>query len=455
MSDVALKSSTTLEINETTTACPDSAPGPARRGDRELLEEYASTRRDEVFAELVNRHGSWVYSSALRQVGNPAAAKDIAQAVFIILARKAATLRRETVLSGWLFRAVRFAAADVLRSESRRLKREQEAAATQLNDSTDASGAAWQQMAPSLDEALARLGAKDRHAVLLRFFEKKSFGEIGLVLGGNENSSRVRVVRALEKLRGFFHRRGVVISAVALSGALLSHAVQAAPPALVSSLAAYATAAGCVEAVLQRLLWRRLLRLGAAVMVLLFLIGGTTLAFRRRQAVQAAELAEAARSVRNLMIAMETAYTANDTNGFVALIHFRDAQEEQLGPVLADYVTAQSLFRQEMQRAFNVRRRTFDITFHELMWQQPEPSYIRSDRVSTNIMVARYPVRFVKAGDTWKWDLLEGLSPEMRRQRAAVLRHKTAVLNKLTGQIREGAVTNVVEILETVQSAKP
>lgn len=448
-SNYVLKTLTVVE-NDVDSAI-ELAPALAERSDGELLQEYASTRGDDTFAQLVNRHAPWVYSSALRQVGSPAAAQDITQAVFIILARKAATLRRETVLSGWLFRAVRYAAVDALRSEARRLKREQEAVAIQLDNSRDASEADWEHIAPLLDEALAGLGAKDRHAVLLRFFERKSFGEIGATLGGNENSARVRVVRAVEKLRGSFRRRGVVVSAGALSGVLLSHAVQAAPPALISSLAEYATSAGFVEAVLQRLLWRRVVRVGAVIAVFLFLTGGATLTVRQRQAAQTA----AVRSVRNLMIALETAYTANDANGFLGLINFRDAQEEQLGPVLADYVRAQSLFRQEMQRAFNVRRRTFDATFREIMWQPPEPTYVRSDRVSTNIMVAKYPIRFVKTGGAWKWDLFDGLSPELRAQRVAILRHKTAVLDKLTGQIQQGATTNVVEILEAVQSAKP
>jgi hypothetical protein len=279
--------------------------------------------------------------------------------------------------------------------------REQEAAQMQLTDSIDDTASEWEQFAPLLDEALSALGTKDRHAILLRFFEKKSFGEIGKTLGGNENSARVRVVRAVDKLRGFFRGRGVAVSAATLSAALLSNAVQAAPPALASALANGATAASLTEGLLRRLLWRRFVQIGAAVLLFLLLGGGATLLVRQRQLAQAARVADVQRSIRNLMIAMETTYTSNDPNGFLALIHFRNAQEEQLGPVLADYVRAQSLFRQEMQRAFNVRRRTFDVTFSELFWQPRQPSYIGPDRVSTNMLVARYPVRFVKAGGAW------------------------------------------------------
>jgi len=460
-SDCVLKSLTVQENDIDSASREELAPAVTARSDGELLQEYGSTRCDDVFAQIVNRHAPWVYSSALRQVGSPTAAQDITQAVFIILARKAATLRRETVLSGWLFRAARYAAVDVLRSESRRLKREQEAVAMQLDNRCETPEAGWEQVAPLLDEALAGLGAKDRHAVLLRFFEKKSFGEIGETLGGNENSARVRVVRAVEKLRVFFRKRGVVVSAVALSGALLTNVVQAMPSSLVLSWTGSATATGPVvalmESTIQRLLWRRVVRIGAAIVMLLLLIGAATLVVRQRQAARAAELAEAGRSVRNLMIAIDRTYTLNDPNGFVALIHFRDRQETEFGPVLADYVRAQLLFRREMQRAFNVRQRTFNVTFRELCFLQPPepPTYIRSDSAATNIMMAKYPVRFVKAAGAWKWDLFDGLSREECEQRIAFLRHKTVVLDKLAGQVREGTATNVVEILETVRSAMP
>src|SRR5438874_12867688 len=88
-------------------------------GDQELLREYAATGAETAFARLVDRHVDLVYSVAFRQTGNHAMAQDVAQAVFTILARKAGSLRRETVLAGWLFRAVRYAARDAREIEGR------------------------------------------------------------------------------------------------------------------------------------------------------------------------------------------------------------------------------------------------------------------------------------------------------------------------------------------------
>src|SRR3954470_9077942 len=426
-------------------------------GDQDLLREYAAMGAEAAFARLVERHVDLVYSAAFRQTSNHAMAQDVTQAVFTILARKAPSLRRETILAGWLFRAVRYAALDARKIDARRQAREQEAAQMQFTDSIDDTGGDWEEFAPLLDEALAALAARDRHAILLRFFEKKSFGEIGETLGANENSARVRLVRAVEKLRGFFRRRGIAVSAATLSAALLTNAVQAAPPALASTLVSRAAGANLVEAVLQRLLWRRLAWVAAAIVLLLLPAGGAMLVGRQRQVAQAAALADAARGVRDLMIAIDRTYTLNSPNGFAGLVYYRNPQEEQFGPVLADYVRAQWLFRQEMQRVLNVRRRTFDATFGELCIWQPSKliRYIRPDSAVTNIMVARFPVHFVKPAGEWKWDLFGDLPPELRGERVAVLKHKAGVLDTLTAQVRAGATTNVDEILETFRRAKP
>src|SRR2546426_11449760 len=96
-------------------------------GDMGLVREFAASRSEPAFAALVERHLGLVHSAALRQAGDVHLAEEIAQAVFIILARKARTLGPNTILSAWLYRTTRYAAADALKIQRRRQHREQEA----------------------------------------------------------------------------------------------------------------------------------------------------------------------------------------------------------------------------------------------------------------------------------------------------------------------------------------
>lgn len=83
-----------------------------RSDDIELLRRYACAGSEEAFATLVSRHINLVYSVALRYVGNPHQAEEISQAVFMILAKKASSLRPGVVLSGWLYHTARLTAAN-------------------------------------------------------------------------------------------------------------------------------------------------------------------------------------------------------------------------------------------------------------------------------------------------------------------------------------------------------
>src|SRR5258708_5949020 len=146
------------------------------RNDMALLAEFAGSGCERAFAELVSRHVDLVYSAVFRQVQNASLAEEVTQAVFVLLARKARSLGSKTVLSAWLFRAARFASQDALKGEFRRKRREQQA--FELQEANPASGEAWGEVAPKLDEALGNLGEQDRTAILLRYFENKSFREV-------------------------------------------------------------------------------------------------------------------------------------------------------------------------------------------------------------------------------------------------------------------------------------
>jgi uncharacterized protein (TIGR03435 family) len=220
--------------------------------DTTLLREYAGRNSEEAFAALVSRHVNLVYSVALRQVRDPHLAEEITQAVFIILAQKAKSLGPKTVLSGWLCRTARYVSANALTMQRRRQRREQEAYMQSiLNEPDDLSRrnpmeAEWQQIAPLLDHALARLGQKDHDALVLRFFENKSLGEVGLAIGASEDTARMRVNRALERLRKIFTKRGVASTTAIIAGAISPNSIQAAPVGLAKSVTAVALAKGAV-----------------------------------------------------------------------------------------------------------------------------------------------------------------------------------------------------------------
>jgi uncharacterized protein (TIGR03435 family) len=211
--------------------------------DMELLREYCRQGSEEAFAALVQRHVNLVYSVALRYVGIATHAEEITQAVFVILARKAASLRPDTILEGWLHATTRLTALQFLRGERRRQFREQEAyMQSTLPESTDP--AVWNRLAPLLDDALARLGQKDRDAVMLRFFKDKSVREVATALRVSEGAAQRRVLRAVEKLRLYFTKHGVVHSSAVLTATISAHSVQTAPAALAKAVATVVLAKG-------------------------------------------------------------------------------------------------------------------------------------------------------------------------------------------------------------------
>jgi len=211
--------------------------------DRELLQRYAATNSEDAFAELVRRHINLIYSAALRQVnGDAHLAQDVAQAVLTSLARHADSLSRRESVTGWLYTSAHFAAAKIIRGESRRRDREEKFMRETLIE--NAPEADWAKIRPALDTAMHELKESDREAILLRYFENRQFAEVGAKLGLNENSARMRVERALEKLQVILTKRGIT-TATALGAAISANAVQLAPAGLAASLtAASLTAAG-------------------------------------------------------------------------------------------------------------------------------------------------------------------------------------------------------------------
>jgi RNA polymerase sigma factor (sigma-70 family) len=220
--------------------------------ESQLLREYVATRSEQAFRRLVDRYVNVVYAAARRQVRDADLARDVTQAVFLVLAEKAAELRDDAgpgrpPLSAWLLQVTRYAAANAVRARARRARHEQKAAEMATTTNTQRN-LQWEHLSPLLDEGMSRLRANDRDVLLLRFFEQKTAREVGEAMGISEDAAEKRITRAVEKLRDFFQRRGVAVSLVALTTTLAANCAEAAPVGLTASIAASAASAATTSA---------------------------------------------------------------------------------------------------------------------------------------------------------------------------------------------------------------
>ena len=304
--------------------------------DSELLRRFARTNSEADFAELVRRHVSLVYSAALRQVnGDAHLAQDVAQTVFTDLARKAGSLAHRDILIGWLYTSAHFAAAKMIRGENRRRDREEKFMREPSNNSgtgfqpvQSAPEADWEKLRPTLDDAMHELKETDREAILLRYFENQPFALVGAKLGLNENAARMRVERALEKLRDIFTNRGIT-TATTLASVISANAIQIAPANLAATLpAASITAAGTGTFTLLKIMTATKLKLAFSALV----VAGATTAFMIQHQVQ-----EKLR-VDNAALAQQLAQMQNDNesllNRLAAAGNSKSLSDEQFNELL-------------------------------------------------------------------------------------------------------------------------
>lgn len=203
--------------------------------DTGLLRRFTGGGDEGAFRILVERYTTLVYTAALRVAGDADHAEDITQEVFILLAKKPPDGSGFPSLAGWLHRAAVLVAQHHRRQHKRRRLREHHAA---MNTVPDSPGDAEQQeILPVLDEALQRLPGEDCEALVRRYFHGDNLREVGRVLHTSEDAARMRINRALERLRGFLARRGITSTSAVLTAALESQtrALGAAPAGLVQN----------------------------------------------------------------------------------------------------------------------------------------------------------------------------------------------------------------------------
>ena len=341
--------------------------------DMDLLRDYDRRGSEEAFAGLVRRHINLVYSVAFRHVGIAAHAEEITQAVFVILARKAAGLRPDTVLEGWLHETTRLTALSFRRGERRRQFREQESyMQSTLQESADAS--AWNQLAPLLDEAVSRLGKKDRDAVMLRFFKEKNLREVAVGLRISEAAAQRRVLRALDKLHRYFSKRGISSTTAIIAGAVSANSIQAAPVMLAKAVTAIAVAKGAaasgstltlIKGALKIMAWTKAKTVIVTGVVVLLAAGTTPIIIKEiRSSSSVPRTTPATESIKGQMVglaqlvdagnttpeaAWESRYWARGKGDYDAVIA---ATEPQAVPVAKAWMGDRATFRARSQAEF-------------------------------------------------------------------------------------------------------
>jgi RNA polymerase sigma factor (sigma-70 family) len=439
--------------------------------EMKLLREYASRNSEPAFETLVQRHINLVYSVALRRLGNTHAAEEVTQAVFVILARKASTLRENTILSGWLYQTTRLTAANFERTARRRKFREQEAYMQCTQEAeTDNS---WQRLSPLLEEAMTRLGQIERDALVLRFFENRTIREVAHALGLQEAATQKRVNRATEKVRKYFLRRGVQVSAVALLASIGANAVQAAPAALTKTVTAMAVTNGAsvgastvtlIKGALKVMAWSKAktaIAVGTAIVLAISTTGIVMLqasSSGKSGSMQNEEVVADRTTPRGALLVMANALQSGDAKAYVESYMFVTPDELKLKGFLGEFVTASARFSAAAADRFGIeqaRQQRMPLTIPTELFKTADVKIV-GDSATVDLFknfakgAKTRPIQLIKVGNEWKLKGF-GLLPVEAAELNSVILRIIAALNQTAVEIPQGKYKTAAEAVKTMK----
>ncbi len=253
-------------------------------GDTELVHQFLVRRDEEAFAAIVRRHGGLVWGICRRVTGHHHLAEDAFQAVFMVLAARAGSIRPASVLPGWLQGVAVRTALRARTMADRRRRREATAVPDSSSQGLDPIEAA--EAATILDEEIAALSEKLRTAVVLCELQGRSRKQAAGQLGISEGTLSSRLDLAKKTLAGRLQKRGIELS-IAISATAVGHASLAGVP---SDLIARAIAAGLtpgavttqivqlLNGVIRTMLIQKLKRVFGLALLLPAVLGGILIA---------------------------------------------------------------------------------------------------------------------------------------------------------------------------------
>jgi RNA polymerase sigma factor (sigma-70 family) len=209
-----------------------TAPGAGRDPDAQLLERFAASQDEYAFAALLKRHGPMVLAVCRRVLNDAHDAEDAYQATFLVLAKKAGSVRQHASVASWLYGVAYRTALKARVAAARRRSAEREATPVRTAEPDAAREALWRDLRPALDEEVARLPEKNRAAFVLCYLEGRTAEEAAQALACPRGTVLSRLAWARERLRAQLTRRGITLSAGSLAIALGHNAEAALAPAL-------------------------------------------------------------------------------------------------------------------------------------------------------------------------------------------------------------------------------
>jgi RNA polymerase sigma factor (sigma-70 family) len=288
--------------------------------DEALLDRFLQEKDEGAFADLVGRHGPMVRATCRRILGDGPDADDAFQAVFVVLARKAASISRRDLLGPWLHTVSVRAATRARLQKERRWSRERTVTVMPEPPSTpECEPSDW---LPLLDDALQSLPEKYRRALILCDLQGQLRTEAAARLGIAEGTLSSRLARGRVLLRRRLLQRGAAVSVVALAAWLASPALAGVPQGLIASTiqaahggAMSAPVAAISEGVLQAMRFAKIKLLCAVVLGVVLVTGGVAvgvLAFAGAAAVQAKSDKDALQGTWKVVLVKENGNEKND-----------------------------------------------------------------------------------------------------------------------------------------------
>jgi RNA polymerase sigma factor (sigma-70 family) len=440
--------------------------------DWQLLQQHLKDPSGLSIDQIVRRHVTMVYSTALRELRDPHLAEDATQSVFLVLLQRASSLSPRIVLGGWLFQVTRYVSADIRKREARRLRREQEAAQMQDPSRHDEIESTAEEIMPLLNDEMAQLSASDRDTIILRFLQGKSHRELADALRISENAARQRLFRAVARLRARLRDRGINIEEGAFNAILLKAGAGEIPKALTQSVCStmhaapstihLALAKGAIE-----MMVRSKQILVASVAAAVILAGGVAVVVRHgassattalpsmrpneaaTPATSAAEpSAQAQASARQFVAEAYLAATSGDEQTLLAAFDSPPPALQQSLRQMAQVMSAGRDLQEAIETKFGATAASqfvspFTLGMSNEDINRAEVTISGSKAVVDLGSIGPGKIPLVRANQSWKID------PNMdmpNAEQLAKLQAAIPLINQLTADVNSGKYASVLEL---------